>query len=242
MDDRQILSNDLNKKFVLWRNINRCVDRILLFILLSLIAFVGSALLDNWKFLERGMGTLPYHNFDELLAINPDTVAWLTIPGTHIDHPVVQGKDNFEYLDKGFDGRFYAGGCLFLDCSNKRDFSEDYNIIHGHHMAGGAMFADLDKFKDAGFFAEHRAGTLLTPSKDYDLEILAVGEYDAYDPKVYAAGYELNKGYIGKTCLYMRKDKLTAAGKVLALSTCSGDMSDNRTVLLCEMTGERKHE
>ena len=35
---------------------------------------------------------------------NPDTVAWLTIPGTNIDGPVQQGPDNDYYLRRDSDG------------------------------------------------------------------------------------------------------------------------------------------
>lgn len=34
---------------------------------------------------------------EELQAINPDVVGWLTVDGTHIDYPVVIGDDDMEY-------------------------------------------------------------------------------------------------------------------------------------------------
>ena len=33
-------------------------------------------------------------SLEELLAINPDVRGWLTIDGTHVDYPIVQGKDD----------------------------------------------------------------------------------------------------------------------------------------------------
>ena len=33
-------------------------------------------------------------DFDALKKINPDVVSWITIPGTNIDYPLLQGKDN----------------------------------------------------------------------------------------------------------------------------------------------------
>ena len=39
-------------------------------------------------------------DFDALKKINPDVVSWITIPGTNIDYPLLQGKDNNQYLHK----------------------------------------------------------------------------------------------------------------------------------------------
>mgnify|MGYP000615181960 FL=1 len=37
-------------------------------------------------------------DFDKLRAKNPDIVGWVYAKGTGIDYPIVQGKDNEEYL------------------------------------------------------------------------------------------------------------------------------------------------
>lgn len=240
-EQKELLSAELDRKFGKLKRINDHVDRIILIIMLVIIAFVGSALLDNLRFLERGMGSIAYHDFDELLGINPDTVAWITLDGTKIDYPVVQGKDNFEYLDKAFDGEYYAGGTIFLDCGNKRNLSDRYNIIHGHNMAMGAMFGDLEKYLDKGFFEDHGTGKLLTPEYDYDLEITASGSYDAYDNEVYAPGDVVPvKKAIGESVL--RRGSISGYEQVAALSTCSGDMNEERVVVFCRMTNKRKHE
>lgn len=241
MDEKRRISEELNEKFRKWLKINRRIDRVLLVILLLITLFVGSALMDNLSFLDKGINGVEYHDFDELLRINPDTVAWLTVDKTNIDHPVVQGKDNFEYLTKGFDGKYYAGGTLFLDYKNKKDFSDRYSIIHGHHMAGGAMFGDLTKFLDQKYFYKHKAGTLLTPTYDYDLKIVAAGEYNAYDDNIYLVGEKRPIGYLIKTAKWRRKmDDMSS--NLLALSTCSGEMNDDRAVVFCEVQNKRPHQ
>ena len=40
--------------------------------------------------------------FDKLLAINPETVGWLTVNNTKINYPVVQSTDNNYYLKRDF--------------------------------------------------------------------------------------------------------------------------------------------
>ena len=37
-------------------------------------------------------------------------------------------------------------GSLFLDTRNHNDFTDDYSLIYGHHMAGNAMFGEIPKF------------------------------------------------------------------------------------------------
>lgn len=239
MSEKQKYSDELNGRFRKWRKINTWIDRVLLSILLFLTVFIGSGLIDGFIFLEEGICGIEYHSFEELRRINPDTAAWLVMDGTHIDHPVVMSTDNFDYLDKGFDGRFYAGGTLFRDYRNK-SFEEPYVMIHGHHMAAGAMFGDLDRYLDEDFFAANRTGKLLTPAYDYDIDVFAVGVFNAYDVNIYnRLGKEFPLEYV----------RLNAAGfrvtvphdHVLALSTCLDDMTDNRVVVFCDLKNRRIH-
>lgn len=238
MNEKEELYISLGIQFRKWRKINTWIDRFILSVLLFLIVFIGSGLIDSLMFLGEGMGTVKYHSFPELVEINPDTAAWLTMDGTRIDHPVVRSSDNFDYLDKSFDGKFYAGGTLFLDKDNG-SFGDPYCIIHGHHMAGGAMFGDLEKYLDKGFFSKHRTGRLLTPEYDYDLEVFAAGVFNAYDRKVYTAGESVPFGYVIRNADNVRD--MTGPDHVVALSTCLGEMTDDRIVVFCALTGRRIH-
>ena len=87
-------------------------------------------------------------NFDELKATNSDTVAWLRVPNTTINYPVVQTTDNATYLSKTFTGGYSLSGTIFLDKGNAADFSSVNSILYGHNRVDGTMFADLDKIYD----------------------------------------------------------------------------------------------
>ena len=238
MSGREELCCRLNVQFRKWRKINLWIDRILLSILIFLIAFIGSGLIDSFVFLEAGMGSIRYHSFSQLMRINPDTVAWLTMDGTHIDHPVVRSADNFDYLDRSFEGKYYAGGTLFMDKAN-RDPEDPYCMIHGHHMAGGAMFGDLNKYLDERFFDRNLTGTLLTPEYDYDIQVFASGVFNAYDSNIYKPGETVPLGYIKEKAVNIRD--IEDPDHVLALSTCNGEMTDDRTVVFCTLINKRKH-
>lgn len=165
----------------------------------------------------------PY--LDDLIKINPDTRAWLTIYNTHIDYPVMQGKDDMEYLNKDVYGKFSITGSIYLSYKNSPDFSDKYNLIYGHHIANGSMFGDIDKFTNKDFFNKNKDGVLIMTDKVYNLEVFAVLKTDAYDSNIY---YEW-KGDLSKA-LYKRD---VNAEKVIALSTCDDATTDARTVLLC---------
>ena len=92
-------------------------------------------------------------SFDELLAINPDVRAWVTMDNTKIDHPVLQGETNLDYINTDVYGDFALAGSIFLDARNAPDFTDPYSLLYGHHMANSGMFGDLDLYKDPEFFA-----------------------------------------------------------------------------------------
>lgn len=53
-------------------------------------------------------------SFEELQRLNPDVAAWLTLEGTGIDDPIVQGEDNLEYLKQK---------CVRGICPGRKHFS-----------------------------------------------------------------------------------------------------------------------
>ena len=67
-------------------------------------------------------------------ALNPDVCGWLTIDGTHIDYPLVQGATNMDYINRDVYGEFSLSGAVFLDSRSKADFSDGYSIVYAHHM------------------------------------------------------------------------------------------------------------
>lgn len=170
--------------------------------------------------------------------IEDNMVAWLTIDGTGIDYPVMQGEDNHEYLNKNPYGEFSLAGSIFLDNRNQADFSDGYSLIYGHHMENGYMFGALDQFLEAYFFREHENGILLVGEKEYEITFLAVLETDATNPIIFSPDttdpdeiLELLK----KSGMPVNTDalsKLNGDEKLIALSTCKYPDTIQRTVLV----------
>lgn len=183
--------------------------------------------------------------FAELLAINPDVCAWITVDNTKIDYPVLQGETNLTYINTDVYGNFALAGSIYLDSRNTPDFSDPYSLLYGHHMEGGGMFGDLDLFKDKAFFEENRTGTLLVPGKGYDLEIFAcllvsASEDNIFEPDRWRTDIDGLLDYAEETAMYVRQETVeelrnSQAPLVLALSTCSSEFTDARTIVLAAM-------
>ena len=186
--------------------------------------------------------SLPLMDFSGLQEENSDIIAWLTIPGTIIDYPVTQTDNNKYYLNHTAEKKYNVIGALFLDHRNNKDFSDFYSIIYGHHMKNGKMFGQLSKFKDKAFFDATETGTLYTPEKTYRFEIFAVavtkstgGYYNYIFPAL--SDREEHLAMIKATAKFYRDIGVTAEDRLLALSTCSYEYKDARTLVIGRLVG-----
>ena len=94
-------------------------------------------------------------NWDELLSTNPDVIAWIQIPDTKINFPVLQGESNNTYLRKNIYKKYSRGGCIFVDSHNTDNFTDLNTIIYGHNLNNGSMFSNLKKYKDKDYLQKH---------------------------------------------------------------------------------------
>lgn len=243
----------------LLQTLNSLVNFVILICLLVAIAYAGFALWDNHRIytaaediqlqMEKIKPIIDEEtggaSFEELLAINSDVRAWVTLDGTAIDYPVVQGTTNRTYLNMDVYGDFALAGSIFLDSRNQGDFSAPYNLLYGHHMSGSRMFGDLDLYKDQTFFDENSTGTLITPEGTYELEIFAclvvgAGEDRIFDVDLWQDDIQELLDFVRTDSLFVREDwlsKLEAMDnpRILACSTCSSEFTDARTIILAAM-------
>lgn len=185
---------------------------------------------------EGGIGSV------DLLTLQsqyPDIKAWITIPGTGIDYPVLQsGKENPEfYLKHDYQKEYDANGSLFFqtDCDLKK--SENL-VIYGHNMNSGAMFGNLDAFTHAAYCKEHLAILLLTPEGSRTYEIASVTKADITMmpfAQVDFSGHDGILSYVDQA----KRLGLFETGvsddyyeQVLTLVTCSYEWSNARTVVV----------
>ncbi len=194
--------------------------------------------------LKPACGTDGGASFAALREVNPDVQAWLTLEGTAIDYPVLQGRDNMTYLNRDVYGRFALSGSIFLDAGCDGGFRDAYSLLYGHHMENSLMFGDLERYRQAAFFRENTGGALLLPEGEYRLTVLACLIVPASEDAVFqverwresAAGL---LDFAAGNALHLNREALEEArrtgARVLSLSTCAADFTDARTVLLAAM-------
>ena len=177
-------------------------------------------------------------DFDKLQERNPDVYAWITIPNTDIDYPVLQsGTDNTYYLTHTIDRTENPEGSIFTENYNGKDFEDPNTVIYGHNMKNGSMFEDLLNYRDRSFFDENREVLIYTPDAIRHYRIFA--SY-LYDDRHLLQSFDYDNTFIYEQYLSMvlsirdmnscidTEAEIGKDDKIITLSTCYGTQTHSR--------------
>ena len=172
---------------------------------------------------------------------NKDFVAWLNIPGTKVDYPVVLSDNTDYYLTHTFSGAKSSLGTLFS--LGKTDYANGKAIaIYGHHITGSGekMFKPLLSYKEQSFYTEHQYIHLTTMSGERTYKIFAVVNLtnSEWDPSTatFASNDEFMT-YVNRACeqaLYSTGVSVSPSDRILTLITCDRSYagSEGRLVVM----------
>ncbi len=177
-------------------------------------------------------------NFTELWKVNPDMYAWIKIPNTNVDYPVLQtsGDDGF-YLEHNYKKEYEFAGSIYTEKLNKKDFSDPNTVLYGHNMLNGTMFRTLHNFRDPDFFAANPYIYILLPDRTLTYEIFSAYEYDDRhilysfdfsDEDVYAEYLAYATNPTESMMCNRREIEVTTDDKIITLSTCLGNIDTSR--------------
>lgn len=192
---------------------------------------------------EETAPPLPNIDFEAQLQDAPDVVAWLTIdhPKVKIDYPVVQSDDNAYYLTRTPTKKKNDFGSVFLDFRCHGDFSDFYNVLYAHTLDRdkSRMFGPLLRFKEKEIFDEIPTALLYTPAHVYELQFFSCAvvwhkDQNYYVNLAYFAPAEKDAFLenLKETALHWRDIPIGYGDRIVALSTCSKEFDDARTVVL----------
>lgn len=172
-------------------------------------------------------------DFAALQEVNPDIYAWLEIPGTTIDQPVLQHPtDQLYYHYHDYSGASSIFGAVYSQSDyNDTSFDAPMTVLYGHDTVfyNPCAFAELNNYADALYFDEHRTVLVYTPEAVYTYRVFAayvhnnehlLACHDFADPAVFTQFFDelaQTPGLYG--CVL--EDELPEPGDlVLTLSTC----------------------
>ncbi len=166
---------------------------------------------------------------------NPEIIGRIYIPGTIIDYPIAQRKEdtaNYFYLKNDYYGNYDSNGSIYLDYENDIYNGDKNTIIYGHNMSENKMFHSIRYFQNKEFYEAHPYIFVETMTEtkvyknfawmktDIDFQYLTV---NFRNDDEYA---QLQQGIIDRSVHPLEID-LTTEDAILNLSTCDNDTSND---------------
>lgn len=175
-------------------------------------------------------------NWTKLKNINPDVIAWIRIPNTNINYPVLQGESNNTYLRHNIYHRYSRSGCIFVSEDNSNPFVDFNTIVYGHNMQNGQMFSDLKKYREQDFYEDHKYVYIYFPDESVKkYNIISFHVVNDGDPDVYTLNVrEFNsykKAIFKNNILNNVFEDIENVESVITLSTCTNTSDSKRYVL-----------
>ena len=170
-------------------------------------------------------------DFDALKEANEDIKAWIQIPDSKVDYPVLfDGTD--DYLYQNMSQETSKAGSIYIDKYTGCAFEDTMTILYGHNMKNGSMFKDVDRFSEDAFYRAHQDVNIYLPDEEKKLRpfLVVVGKSDAAlraiqtteDLKKFCNGKRITEGEIPEEL-----------GQATVLVTCNYTGSDYRTYVFC---------
>lgn len=186
-------------------------------------------------------------DWDYWLAINPDIVAWIRIPGTGIDLPVAKPPDGDprRYLSYDVYGKWNLCGCPYVDAACEGGIDARNVIVYGHNLGDDTMFGSLVNYRDPVWARAHQEMQLITPAGTRKLVFAGCRtvEGSAEEKRTsFADDVELNR-YVAETAAACDSWAVAPGAlqdRLYTLCTCSyiSNPADERTLVYAFETDE----
>ncbi len=190
-------------------------------------------------------------DFATLQSENSDIYAWIQIPDTQIDYPVLQNQDTTDYYDEYYlkrlpDRTSSVYGSIFSQRINALDFSDRNTVLYGHNMKNGSMFAGLHKYEDREYMNSHEWIYIYTPEYVYTYQVFGAVAFSAEHvmSKYGFTSDEDTQAYLDdlRSCTgIIREDvKVTKEDHLLTLSTCIAQQANKRYLVVAKLQNVQK--
>lgn len=189
-------------------------------------------------------------DFTALQEENPDIFAWLHIPGTSIDCPVLQsGQADDYYETHNAYGEEDITGAAYVELANLTNMCDFNTVIHGKTGTDeNGLFADLYRFANPDFFEKHEYAYVYLDGNVLTYDIFAAYEREntslirTYDFTYLAGCQKFLDDLYGNRDMSMNirdgwKD-LSPYNYIITLTTQKEDNSDKQFVVTAALIGD----
>lgn len=187
-------------------------------------------------------------DFTKLQQQNPDIYAWIQIPDTVVDYPIVQSaEDNVYYLNHTVEGAEGYPGSIYTENINQKNFTDKNTVIYGHNMDDGTMFGGLHQYVDPAYMNQHPEIHIYTPEHKYIYRVFAAVTYDnrhileTYNCNDAAQFQEFLDSVMSVQNIashFSADETVTADDRIITLSTCNGN-SEQRFLIEAVLSNEK---
>lgn len=177
-------------------------------------------------------------DFAALQQQNPDVYAWIQVPGTEVDYPILQSSnDNTYYLNHTIDGEEKKEGAIFTENYNTKTFEDPNTVIYGHDMKNGSMFQSIHKYMDRSFFDNNRDIVIYMPNQIFRYKIFAayltdnrhlLMNYNFWSKDEYQQYLNSISSMRDMNAFIDTSMEVTNEDKIITLSTCYAGISTQR--------------
>lgn len=175
------------------------------------------------------------------LEKNPDTIGWLKV-GKIIDTPVTQ-RDNEFYLTHNYKGEKSSGGMVFVDedcCIMPQD---THMVLYGHNMRSGAVFGELDRFRELSYLKKNAIVTFDTIYEEGQYVVIAAYDMsaeteDPYFMEMLRFNFATDEDFYDlvndaqRRSFFVIPIDVLPSDHLISMITCSYTLFDGRMILM----------
>lgn len=165
-------------------------------------------------------------------SLPAEVVAWVEVPGTGIDEPIVQATPDSPnaYLYRDVFGQG-AYGTPYIDCECTID--SRFVMVYGHHMSDGTVFAEFADFVYEGYAREH--SSIIVYKRNGQTNVFHLVAVDLVNADLEKTNISLMRSHAdivsGSDLQFKQPNEKK---QLLAFMTCSYQTDNSRTVVYAQ--------
>lgn len=167
----------------------------------------------------------------------PKAIGWIYSPGTPINYPVMQSKDNAYFVNRMPNGVENSAGSIFMDYRDTSALNDFVHVLYGHNMKNNSMFGTVLDYRQNGYFEEHPFMFYFTEDKIYRLEIFAgINTIATSSLYLEPSDREAFLKAITAGSTFSSTVSVTSEDRIMMMSTCSGAVGQmNRYAIFAKL-------